>query len=518
MRPVRIIIIDDDPDDSALALRVLSAEPGCQARRVSSATQFADELMGGQFDAVLLEAKTQWSDGLDIARTVRKSMPAKAVVLFTRATGDALFSEAIAAGLDGYVPKGSRGFAQLAETMRAACERAALRARPEEGPFRQLLEKTTSALVFQCTLEGKLLQASGPFSTLTGLGASDPGVGSFLDRVFPADRREAALDRLQKSGVVRLSDVPIGRPGTKEVRCTLKAVLSTTATGQRIVTGTLDVTSSATSGPKSIAPLTRPPLGPQSIGPTRRLQAVATPPPAPPSMVPSKREETPALAQRALHAAHDLKEPLRTLVHYSDLLKTRYRGQLDSDADEYLTFVHEAAVRMRGQVSRLFADSAEVSGGAGRSADTLAVLERVVKYLRASITAIKAEVTHGPLPALPIAEEDLVQILQNLVGNALKFHGDAPPKVHVDVARTGSEWLVSVEDNGVGIASEDMPRLFSMFERGRRTQGVPGTGIGLALCKNIAERNGGRIWASRNVNGGTTFFFTLPQADEAFGT
>lgn len=514
--------MDDDADDAALASKVLSAEPGCEVRFVTSATQYADELVRGQFDAVVLEAKLPWSDGLEVAAALRKSAPSKAVVLFTRASSDTLFSAALAAGIDGYIAKNARNFAALATTVRAASERAALRTRPDEGPYRQLIEKTTTALVFQCTLDGKLLEASGPFSSLTGLSPTDPGVGSFFDRILPADRREAALERLQKNGAIRLLDVPLGRPGTKEVRCTLRAVLTQDATGRQILTGTLDVSAAAptAASPKSIAgPPSMVPTRPtasSSIAPPRRLQAVEN------SLPPVRREETSApLAQRALMAAHDLKEPLRTLVHYSDLLRTRYRGQLDSDADEYLTFVHEASLRMRSQVSRLFAEvtpAAGLTAGAGRNTDTLSVFERVVKYLHASISATRAEVTHGPLPALPVAEEDLVQILQNLIGNALKFHGEAPPRVHVDVARTGSEWMVSVEDNGIGIAAEDMSRLFSMFERGRRSQGVPGTGIGLALCKNIAERNGGRIWASRNLAGGTTFFFTVPAAPESNGS
>jgi light-regulated signal transduction histidine kinase (bacteriophytochrome) len=241
----------------------------------------------------------------------------------------------------------------------------------------------------------------------------------------------------------------------------------------------------------------------------------------PRSAPPATPSRPPEIAHRALAAAHDLKEPLRTLVHYSDLLRNRYSGKLDNDADEYLAFMHDAASRMRSEVQRLFSENdapAPVSipapsatpPQAGAPADTGAAFERAVANLRASIVATNAVITHGPLPPISISEDELVQVLQNLIGNAIKFHGDEPPRVHVTVARTAAEWLVSVEDNGIGIPQEDMPRLFAMFERGSAPAHVNGSGIGLAVSRSIVERYGGRIWATRNGSRGSTFFFTVP--------
>jgi light-regulated signal transduction histidine kinase (bacteriophytochrome) len=295
------------------------------------------------------------------------------------------------------------------------------------------------------------------------------------------------------------------------MRCVLKAAVSTDARGRRVITGLLEVQSPApAAGPRSV------PAAAQRRVPEPVSNGVAGPKSV------ASPGKAPELAQKALVVAHDWKEPLRTLAHYSELLRNRYQGRLDEDADDYLSFVHDASTRMKGELLRLFADTGDstlspASSGSPTTlpppegpSDTAAAFDRAVAYLAASISATKAEVTHGPLPPIMINEEELVQILMNLLGNAIKFHGDDPPRIHLSVARTGNEWLFSVEDNGIGVTDDDLPRLFTMFERGSGGRNVSGSGIGLAVCKSIVERNGGRIWAARNGSRGSTFFFTIP--------
>jgi PAS domain S-box-containing protein len=219
------------------------------------------------------------------------------------------------------------------------------------------------------------------------------------------------------------------------------------------------------------------------------------------------------LEQFAYVASHDLQEPLRMVGSYLQLLAQRYRGKLDGAADDFIQYAVDGATRMQQLINDLLTYSRV--GTQGREfvpTACEAVLERVVRTLAAPIAESGAAVTHGPLPTLRADETQMGQLLQNLVGNALRFRGEAPPRVHVAAEERPTEWVFSVRDNGIGIAPEHHERIFLIFQRLHTREEYPGTGIGLAVCQRIVERHGGRIWVESAPGQGSTFYFTVPKA------
>ncbi|HEX6908932.1 MAG TPA: ATP-binding protein [Longimicrobium sp.] len=221
------------------------------------------------------------------------------------------------------------------------------------------------------------------------------------------------------------------------------------------------------------------------------------------------------LEQFAYVASHDLQEPLRMVSSYTQLLARRYRDKLDDDAHEFIGYAVDGVQRMQSLISDLLAYSRVGSRGGSLEATSLdTALARTLDMLRVPLEEAGAEVTADPLPTVRADPVQMGQLLQNLVGNALKFRGEAPPRVHVGARRDGAEWIISVRDNGIGIAPEYAQRIFVIFQRLHTRADYPGTGIGLAICKKIVERHGGRIWVESAEGRGSTFHFTLPAAEE----
>jgi PAS domain S-box-containing protein len=218
------------------------------------------------------------------------------------------------------------------------------------------------------------------------------------------------------------------------------------------------------------------------------------------------------LQQFAYVASHDLQEPLRAVASFTQLLSERYKGKLDKDADEFIAFAVGGANRMQTLINDLLSYSRlETRGKPPEPTDSHDALGQALANLGTAIRESVALVTNDDLPKVLADEGQLVQLFQNLIGNAVKFHGKEPPRVHVSAALQGREWLFSVRDNGIGIAQEYQERIFSIFQRLHSREEYPGTGIGLALCKRIVERHGGTIRVESEPGSGSTFFFTLPK-------
>ncbi len=221
------------------------------------------------------------------------------------------------------------------------------------------------------------------------------------------------------------------------------------------------------------------------------------------------------LEQFAYVASHDLKEPLRAVAGCVSLLERRYRGQLDARADELIQHAVDGATRMQQLIDDLLQFSRiGTRGGDFRRIALESALADAERNLAVSIHERGATITHDPLPSVDADSAQITSLLQNLLGNALKFCA-ATPRIHVSARQADGEWVVAVADNGIGIDPQYHERIFGVFQRLHTRTEYPGTGIGLALCKKIVERHGGRIWVESAVGAGSRFHFSLPARDRA---
>ncbi|HKP74127.1 MAG TPA: ATP-binding protein [Longimicrobiaceae bacterium] len=221
------------------------------------------------------------------------------------------------------------------------------------------------------------------------------------------------------------------------------------------------------------------------------------------------------LERFAYVASHDLQEPLRMVASYSQLLARRYEGKLDEKADRYIRYAVDGAARMQALINDLLAYSRVGRGAECRSLDAGEVLREALARLELAVRHAGASVTAGPLPRVEAEPTELLQLFQNLVSNALKFRRPhEAPRVRVTAEHRGREWVFAVADNGMGIDPGYFERVFVIFQRLHPAAAYPGTGIGLAICRKIVERHGGRIWVESAPGEGSTFYFSLPAAEE----
>lgn len=217
------------------------------------------------------------------------------------------------------------------------------------------------------------------------------------------------------------------------------------------------------------------------------------------------------LEQFAYVASHDLQEPLRKVASYTTLLARRYKGQLDAGADKYIDYIVDGATRMQNLISDLLTYSR-----VGREQLVMEpvpmreIVEQVLSDMGATIRESAAVITYDDLPTLSVNRQQIGQLFQNLIANALKFHGHSPPRVHITAELRGDTWVIGVHDNGIGIEPQYAERIFAVFQRLHSRAEYPGTGIGLAICKKIVERHSGTIWMDSEPGQGSTFYFSLP--------
>ncbi|MBZ5668906.1 MAG: GAF domain-containing protein [Acidobacteriia bacterium] len=217
------------------------------------------------------------------------------------------------------------------------------------------------------------------------------------------------------------------------------------------------------------------------------------------------------LEQFAYVASHDLKEPLRAVISFVQLLQRRYQGKLDAQADEFIAHVVDGALRMQKLIDDLLAFSrVGIRGGEFQTVECEKALHAALQNLAVAIQESGTVVAAEALPTVQVDVAQLVLLFQNLIGNALKFDRAQPPRICVSAQRHGAYWQLSVRDNGIGIEPRNFDRIFGVFQRLHTRQEYPGTGIGLAICKTIVERHGGKIWVESEPGKGTTFHFTLP--------
>ncbi len=216
------------------------------------------------------------------------------------------------------------------------------------------------------------------------------------------------------------------------------------------------------------------------------------------------------LEQFARVASHDLQEPLRAIACYLELLKIDNQEVLDDKSKSYIDSSVSAATRMSNMIndlltcSKIEAMTRPISEG-----DTARALLKAIENLKAVIDGSQADITFDPLPTVVADENQVTMLFQNLISNAIKYRGQAPPRIHVSAKKPGEDWQFSVKDNGIGIDPKDQEKIFKMFQRLHSKAERPGTGMGLTICRAIVRRHGGRIWVESEPGKGSTFFFTM---------
>ena len=416
----RILLVDDDPDDRALAVAVLrSRRSDLTVAEAGDGVSFAGHLARGNFDVVVTEHRLSWGDGLRLLDTVKDLHPDRAVVLFTAEAGSETVSRAVRGGVDGIVPKSSSGFLELASLVVELLEgRSAAGGDAVDGPSREPPSPR------------RVDPEPTPF----------PGAGpAWRSAHGPGDGRRRA----------------------------------------------------AGGGP-----------------PAPRLTPVARPAGGhPPSSSP------PSPAEDIVHAlSHDLQEPVQLVTRYARLRGERYGEELDGEGERHLGHLVRSAERLQSMLDDLL-DVAR-SGAGGREherVDLEAVVDEALETLHGPIEETGARVTRDPLPTVEADRSQMVRLFQNLIGNAIKFHGENPPEIHVRAAAEDDLWVLEVQDNGIGIAEEDRERIFEVFERLHTADEIPGTGVGLAICRRIAQGHGGTLTVESTPGRGSTFTLALPR-------
>jgi light-regulated signal transduction histidine kinase (bacteriophytochrome) len=217
------------------------------------------------------------------------------------------------------------------------------------------------------------------------------------------------------------------------------------------------------------------------------------------------------LQQFAYVASHDLQEPLRAIISFSQLLEEKYQDKLEKDGKEYLYFITDGASKMNNLIKDLLLYSRITTHAQAPTYNDLEVILKDALFnLHEAIKESNAIITYDKLPTLKVDKTQFLQLFQNYISNAIKFRRDIPPKIHIGVKLVNNEWIFSIEDNGIGIESKYFDRLYNIFYRLHTKEEYPGTGIGLPICKKIVQRYGGNVWVESEVGKGSTFYFSIP--------
>lgn len=219
------------------------------------------------------------------------------------------------------------------------------------------------------------------------------------------------------------------------------------------------------------------------------------------------------LQQFAYVCSHDLQEPLRVISNYTQLLAKRYSASLDEKANQFIDFTVDATKRMQSLINDLLLYSrVETRAKEFENTDSSAVMDMAIANLKLAIEDSSAQINHKDLPIVNVDSSQLLQLFQNLLSNAIKFHSNSSPLIHISAKDDGKNWHFTIQDNGIGIDKKHAERIFVIFQRLHTREMYPGSGIGLAVCKKIVERHGGRIWVDSEVGQGAAFHFTLPKS------
>lgn len=477
------MLIDNDEDDRALASLVISKDfPDARIREVEDAGDFARALARENLDLVVTEQKLDWSDGLTVLRTVRESRPDVPVVMFTSVRDEEVVVEAMKAGLADCLFKSSKAYVRLARVIGEVLDRAAterLVARSE--PWLQTLLDRAGVGVLRSTPDQRLIEANPALLRLLGVASVAEALEVELPIYsFRSDARDDRATKVSPRGELQSRAIELDRPDGKKIWLSLTEVLLLDVDGDIVVDALV-----------------------QDISHLKEMEAQTA------QRLEELERINSDLVEFASVAAHELREPLRMVEKYAELLKDDTEGKLGVEAVKSLGFVRDGAKRLSSLLEDLLSFSRITGGWQTFSAcDCNVLVDGALRQFEDEIASSKAEIRRERLPTILADPTQMAQVFQNLIGNALKFRSKRAPKIRVTVLRGRNEWVFSVKDNGVGIEADDLESVFTIFRRLHPE--YAGTGIGLAICRRVIERHGGRIWVESVPGKGSTFSFNIP--------
>jgi PAS domain S-box-containing protein len=495
----RVLLVDDSPEN-LVSLEASLEGLGAELVLARSGVEALRNLLEMDFAAIILDVKMPDMDGFQTAEMIRsrkRSRHTPILFLTGYKSDEHLFRGYDLGAVDflfkPVVPEILRSkvsvFVKLSQNTDLLRRQAEALGKTEQK-FRSLLEAAPDAMIISSE-EGRVILVNSQTERLFGFPRKDL-VGRSIRRLVPEWRGlHASADSHQEMEATRANGSQFA------VEITLSPLH--TEDGLLVTSAVRDITERKRINDEIRDLNTR--LEERVAERTHELRDTNE----------ALRQSNDDLSQFAYVASHDLQEPLRMVALYGQLLQKRYARQLDPEADRSLTFMITGAQRMEMLLRDLLVYSQVGSDeGPADMVDCLSVLSRVTFNLQTSIEQNHAAVTWNELPMVRAHEIRMVQLFQNLIGNAIKYRSVAPPVICVTVKAQDSDWLFCVEDNGIGIKQEYAQQVFGIFKRlhGHR---YPGTGIGLAICQRIVERYGGRIWVESRSEGGSRFCFTMPQ-------
>lgn len=488
---LRILMLEDVAADAGMIERELrKAKLAFWAKRVETREDFVRELQTFGPDLILSDYSLPSFDGLAAMGLARQLVPATPFIIVTGSLDEETAVECLKNGAVDYVIK--EHLARLGPAVESALERK--RAREEqqrteeklhrsEETFRRIVQ-TASEGIWVVDVEGGTSFVNRRMADMLGFTVAEMLGRPMLD--FLGDEgREVLASQLRecRQGSTKKYDIQLRRKDGAALWAMVSAGPTSDSRGQ--FTGSLQMVTDITDRKRAEEEL------------AEKAQELA--------------RYNAELEQFAHVAAHDLQEPLRTVASFTQLLAQRYRGHLDAEADKFIDLIVGGARRMRQLIDGLLSYSRVTRQEAAWGlADSEAIFRQSLDSLRQSVEESRVELTHDPLPTLLADPLRLQQLFEHLLGNALKFRGPDPLRVHVSARREGPEWIFSVRDNGIGIDPHHFEQIFQIFERLHGNEQYPGTGIGLAICKRIVESLHGRIWVESEPGNGATFCFALP--------